>query len=108
MKNKISIVITIIGIVSILVGITIIVVNSNGTNNKKNNKETMSEIETYELMMEQLYYKEGTNIKYKETTDDGNYVFERYKDGELIESYKVSKDGKTVINSQNSEDVVGG
>ena len=108
MKNKISIVITIIGIVSILVGITIIVVNSNGTNNKKNNKETMSEIETYELMMEQLYYKEGTTIKYKETTDDGNYVFERYKDGELTESYKVSKDGKTVINSQNSEDVVGG
>ena len=108
MKRKLSIIMTIIGIIAILIGITIIIINSNNNNNKEYKDNTISEIETYELMMEQLYYKEGTTIKYKETLDDGTYIFERYQDGKVIESYKVSKDGKTVINSQSDEEIVGG
>ena len=106
MKRKLSIIMTIIGIIAILIGITIIIINSNN-NNKEYKENTMSEIENYELLIEQIYYKEGTTIKYKETLDDGTYIFERYQDGKTIESYKVSEDGKTIVNSQSDEEIVG-
>ena len=107
MKKKLIIIFTLLGLIAIIIGI-IILTTKEAESPKKEEKKELTEIETYEQMMEQLYYKEGTTIKYKETLDDGTYLFERYKDGKIIESYSVSKDWKTVINSQSDGEIIGG
>ena len=103
MKKKIILImLVIIAVFSISLGARIITLDRDNKEKEITNKEE-NKIKTYEIMLTTTYYKEGTKIKYRRTKKDGTYVYDRYENGEIIESYEVSSDGETIINSQRSE-----
>lgn len=107
MKKKITLIIlVVIAVFSISLGVRITTLDSDNKKEETKNKEE-NKIKTYEIMLKTTYYKEGTEIKYRKTKKDGTYIYDRYKNGEIIESYEVSSDGETIINSQRSEYSVG-
>lgn len=87
------------GIFLIVIGVFLSHENHN-IDNKSNRSKLIREnqIKRYKTQLEKVYYQEGTIFQYKETTQNGSIIFERVKDGNVIEIYEISNNGKDVIN----------
>lgn len=99
MKKIIIALIMIMGIFLIVIGVFLSHENHN-IDNKSNRSKLIREnqIKRYKTQLEKVYYQEGTIFQYKETTQNGSIIFERVKDGNVIEIYEISNNGKDVIN----------
>lgn len=89
----------IMGIFLMVIGVFLSHENHN-IDNKSNKSKLIREnqIKRYKTQLEKVYYQEGTIFQYKETTQNGSIIFERVKDGNVIEIYEISNNGKDVIN----------
>lgn len=99
MKKIIIALMMIMGIFLMVIGVFLSHENHN-IDNKSNKSKLIREnqIKRYKTQLEKVYYQEGTIFQYKETTQNGSIIFERVKDGNVIEIYEISNNGKDVIN----------